>query len=160
MARRVAYWAADFGVLLGVWLLLVMTTEPAELAAGAGAAALAALGMELAREQQHPQFAPRLRDLTQFYRIPASVAEDTVALLVKLPKRPEGFFRLLPFYFGGDSAADGGRRALAIIYATIPPNTLVIGIERQRNRMLVHYVAEAKVPESIRRLGAAPGEHR
>jgi multisubunit Na+/H+ antiporter MnhE subunit len=158
MPERARYWAANFAVLLGVWFLFVMKAEVSELAAGAAAAALAALWMEAAREQQHPRFAPQFRDLAQFYRIPASAVADAVALAVLLPKRPEGFFRLLPFRSGDDSAESAGRRALAVIYATIPPNTLVIGIDRRHNRMLAHYVKEAGIPESIRELGAGPEE--
>jgi hypothetical protein len=60
----------------------------------------------------------------------------------------------VPFDSGGDDPESAARRALAIMYTTIPPNFVVVGIDRKKNLMLVHQVSPTPTPLIAKRLGA------
>ena len=59
-AQRIAFWLGWWAVAYALWVLAVFKTEPAELIAGAVAAALAATGAELVRSRGYAPFAPDL----------------------------------------------------------------------------------------------------
>ena len=68
MARRVGFWIAWYVLLLLLWLAFVDTFNPAEMALGLVAAAIAATAAEVVRSQELVRFRmdPRwLRDLPQ-----------------------------------------------------------------------------------------------
>jgi hypothetical protein len=69
-------------------------------------------------------------------------------------KEPGSVLRSVPFDAGGETAQAAARRALALTLTTIPPNFIVIGIDKDDESMLVHQVQESGVPEVTKRLGA------
>src|SRR6185312_389145 len=59
--------------------------------------------------------------------------------LVLAERRPaRGRVRAIPFRHGGDSPDGVGRRALAEGLGSFAPNTIVIGVDDERNLLLVH----------------------
>jgi hypothetical protein len=73
-------------------------------------------------------------------RIPidfAVVTREAFAQLVQ-PRRARGRLRALRFDAGGDGPRDNARRALAEGFGSVAPNTIVVGIDRDRNHILVH----------------------
>jgi multisubunit Na+/H+ antiporter MnhE subunit len=165
MLKRALYWLLQWIVLFVLWLWFVDSTAPHELLAGAIAAALGAVGSELARTEARPRFGPHVRWLLQAWRVPGYVLLGCWVLLMKLGRRTfagdrtAGLFELVPFDAGGDDPPAVARRALAIIFTTLPPNFLIVGIDRQRNLMLFHQVKKDPVPEVTRLLGAKVKEN-
>ncbi|MBV8205687.1 MAG: hypothetical protein JO041_02760, partial [Acidobacteria bacterium] len=78
------------------------------------------------------------------------------ALAKRLMGRPsEAQFKALRFDAGQDDDESEARRALAITYFTMPPNFVVLGIDRKRQLMLIHQVEPTGVPIIAKRLGAS-----
>src|SRR5438270_64283 len=74
-------------------------------------------------------------------RVPADVALVSLEIVAQAvrPGRPRGTLRALPFAFGGpESSRDVGRRALAEGLGSLAPNTIVIGIDPERDLLLAH----------------------
>lgn len=144
--------------LFVLWMALIDTREPAQVYAGLIVAAIATLGSELVRRQGIARTRVRARWLLRLYRPLLSVPRDlgrlTVAALAALRPGAQpvaGRFRTLPF-----KAASGpegrGREALAELAGSFSPNTLVVGLDRERGVLLVHQlVPEERDREKARR---------
>jgi multisubunit Na+/H+ antiporter MnhE subunit len=137
-------WLAWWVLLLGLWVAVDDSVGLAELGAGAAAAALAALLTEVALHQAGTQLAVRLRWLTAAWRLPGQVLGDTVLVFRALARQlahgepPASGFRELPVRAGGQTGEDVTRRVLLIGANSLAPNTVVLGIEADRDVMVVH----------------------
>src|SRR4051794_29252185 len=138
-------------------MALVDTREPPQVYAGLAVAALAALGSELVRRQGIAGTRVRARWLLRLYRpllsVPRDLARLTATALAALRPgaRPAaGRFRALAFDAG--SGAEGrGREALAELAGSFSPNTIVVGLDRDRGALLVHQlVPEERDPQGAR----------
>jgi len=128
-----------------LWLLLTGSADPQEVLVGMGISTLAATSAELVRARVATGFRPRLRWFAAAWRIPIRVVTDTAAVFAALlrhvtgRKRVRGRFHAVPFVYGeAEDPRAGARRALAIVGVSMMPNTLVIGIDADRDVMLVH----------------------
>ena len=127
-----------------LYLLLIDITDIPELIVGAGAAVLAATGLELAREQGIVGESIRAGWLKRIYRpllnVPRDIAIVSLMALIAVvrPKRARGRFRAIPFEEGGDDQQRAGRHALAEAAGSLAPNTFVIGIDSERGMLLAH----------------------
>lgn len=156
MLRRGIYWFINGAALFALWFLFTGSLDGSEVLAGAGAAALAAFGVETVRGQEHPRFLPHAHWVLRFYRLPAQILMDSWRLLRHLPRaRSEpGFFRMVRFNAGGEDKRAIARRSLAILYTTLPANSLVVGIDRKGRYILYHVVEPAPPPAILRELEA------
>ena len=159
--KAIEFSSIEFLFLLGLWMLLVSSTQLAEFSAGIGAAALGAVGDGLVKSKHFAKFRPRLKWLWLFAWEPWYVLTGSAAIFRALARRlagkkSEAQFRIVPFRAGGDDRESAARRALAITTISISPETIVIGVDRERNFMLLHQIAPAATPEIARRLGAQP----
>jgi len=142
--RRAAAWIVTWVVLGGVYLLLVDLVNLPELITGAVVAAVAATASELVRAQRDNPLRPPAAGLWRAWRpiarAPRDLALVTGAILRQLAdRRPErGRVRAIPFRHGGADPAGIGRRALAEGLGSFAPNTIVIGVDDERNLLLVH----------------------
>ena len=143
-ARLAGSWAAWWAVLMAFWIVLDYSVRTGELLAGAGAAALGATLAVLACHQARVTLAFRARWLLPALRLPGQVARDTVIVFAALARRlargeePASGFRELPVRAGGDGPAEFSRRVLAVGGYSLAPNTFVLGIDKDRQAMLVH----------------------
>lgn len=158
--RRAASLLAGFIGAGSFYLLLIDITDLPELYAGAGAAALAALLFEACREQGFAEVAIRPRMLARAWRAPAKVPGDiwqvSIVAVQQLlsPARRRGGLRAFRFEHGGrEGACDAGRRALAESLGSFAPNTVVIGIDPERNLILAHQLRRSGGVEEIDVLG-------
>ncbi len=152
--RFLAWWFAWLfaGAL---YLLLIDTTDLPELIVGAGAAAIAATGFELAREQRVAGgMSARLRWLGRLYRPLRSVPSDVLALtwlaarqLIR-PREVNGEFRWVPFQTHVQKH-ETGRRALAESFGSFAPNTIIIGVDAERELLLGHQLRRRGGDEAI-----------
>jgi multisubunit Na+/H+ antiporter MnhE subunit len=157
--KPVLSWLITFGLLLGLWFLYTCTLNPSELLVGAGASALASTGVAVVEGRRFAQFSPRPQWFRLFLRMPAEVIRDTgliwrAGVSALLGHMPEPQMQAIPFEAGGEDQRDSARRALATLLVTIPPNTIVVGIDRHENLALVHFLLPSRVPEVLKSLGA------
>jgi hypothetical protein len=159
LARRGVAWAAGWVVSAALYLLLIDITDLPELIVGAGAAVLGATGFELARERDLSGVSTRLWWLTRLHRALVRAPVDivmvsTVALrqLVR-PRATVGRFRAVPFVCGDDAALESGRRALAESFGSFAPNTIIIGVDPDRELLLGHQLRVSGGDEAIDVLG-------
>ncbi len=144
MSRRAAIWLVWWVLLMSFWVILDDSIALDELLAGAGAAALGAFLAELVGYQAATRFRPRVEWLLPALRLPGQVARDTVIVFAALGRRllrgeqPPSGFREIPVPFGGRSDEGVTRRVLLVGGRSVAPNTFVLGIDPERNVMIVH----------------------
>lgn len=152
---------ALLGLLLGAafYLLLIDTVSLPELYAGAGAALLAGIAFEVSREQGFAEasFSPTwfARVWRLGWQVPVAivlVCREAIFQLVR-PRRSRGGFRAISFRAGAEGSRDVGRRALAEALGSLAPNTIVIGIDPDRNLLLVHQLGRKSSRDQIDVLG-------
>jgi multisubunit Na+/H+ antiporter MnhE subunit len=122
------------------WLALVGTLDPLELAAGAIAAAIAATAGQVVRAKSDLPRAASAADLLPhawraFARVPREFAYVAAALARR--GRPHGAFRTIELEAGGDWRIRG-RRGIAALIVSLPPNTFVVEVDAERGTALVH----------------------
>jgi hypothetical protein len=89
----------------------------------------------------------RVRWLVPALRLPGEVARDTVIVYRALWRRlvrgeqPPSAFLELPVRFGDDSPEGVTRRTLLVGGASVAPNTFVLGLDAERDVMVVHRLA-------------------
>lgn len=164
-ARRLAAWSAGWVFAIALYLLLIDTTDLPELIVAVGAAAIAATGFELAREQQTVGgLRARLRWLGRIHRpllkAPSDVAFVSLLAFRQLarPRRVNGAFRSVPFRSGeGDDAHETGRRALAESLGSFAPNTIIVGVDAERELLLGHQLRQSGGDDAIDVMGLGSG---
>lgn len=139
-----------------LYLLLIDITDLPELIVGAVAAVLAAIGTELAREQEVAGESVRVRWLARVHRpllkVPGDILFVSLEALRALLRRqgPVGVFRVAPFASGEpEDPRESGRRALAEALGSFAPNTIVVGIDRDRDLILAHQLHRTGGREAI-----------
>lgn len=138
------------GFMLGVvlaaafYMVLIDTVDLPEVYAAIGAVLLAGAGYEAARRQGvaegrvSPGWVARgWRVILSIPRQIAWVSWQAFAQLVA-PRETRGTLRAVSFRAGGEGSSDVGRRALAEGLGSLAPNTIVIGIDGERDLLLVH----------------------
>jgi hypothetical protein len=159
--RRAVVWL--FGWLLagGLYLLLIDTTDTPELLVGAGITILAATAFSLARERYLAAETVRLAWLARIFRPVAQVPSDIVVVVgaaleqLRHPRDIQGVFRAVAFPCGDDDGRDIGRRALAESLGSFAPNTIIIGVDSERELLLGHQLRRRGGTEAIDILGLA-----
>src|SRR5580704_15179000 len=141
---RTGTWLVWWVLLMSLWVMLDDSLATDELLAGAGAAAIAALVAELAGHQAATRFRLRFEWLVPALRLPGQVARDMVIVYAALGRcllrgeQPPSAFLELPARFGDDSPEGATRRTLLIGGTSVAPNTFALGIDKDRDVMVVH----------------------
>jgi multisubunit Na+/H+ antiporter MnhE subunit len=141
--RRVIPTLLGLTVTAGFYLLLIDTTDSPELYAGAGVVLLAMIAFELSRKQGLTEASTPLRWVLRGWRavarVPVHIAlvcrEAVAQLIAREPVRGE--LRAVRFK-GGHGSRDVGRQALAEMIGSLAPNTIVLGVDADRELLLVH----------------------
>ena len=145
-------WLGWWIVAGAVWLGLTDTERFPELMAGAGAAAIAATGATVVRQQRRGVLRPRAIWLARIARPLANVPRDLALLAAVLFRRlvlrrdVRGRFVAVPFTAGGESARDGTRRALAEGAGSLSPNSYVVAVDGERDLLVAHQLAPTADP--------------
>jgi hypothetical protein len=150
---RVGFWLTSWVLLWGLYMLLVFKTERAEFVAGAICAAIGATGAELVRIHASVRFSPGRGWWRGVVRLPREVLIETwllVGVLWRVIVRREdvrGRFITLPFTgVRGSSTEAVSRRALAKWVGSVAPNTMVVGFDERRQRILLHQLVVTDEP--------------
>jgi multisubunit Na+/H+ antiporter MnhE subunit len=144
IARRVGSWLVWWVLMMSFWVMLDDSVNTDELLAGAGAAAVAAFLAELVTYQAGVVFRMRIQWLVPALRLPGQVIQDTVTVYVALWRRlvhgeqPPSAFVERPARYGDDSPEGLTRRVLLIGGQSLAPNSFALGIDSDRDVMVVH----------------------
>jgi multisubunit Na+/H+ antiporter MnhE subunit len=144
LARRVGAWLTWWVLLMSFWVVLDDSIALDELLAGAGAAALGAFLAEFAARQAGARPRMRIEWAARALRLPADIARDTVIVFAALWRRlargqqPDSGFREVPVRYGDDTAEGQTRRVLLIGGRSIAPNSFALGIDADRDVMIIH----------------------
>jgi multisubunit Na+/H+ antiporter MnhE subunit len=150
VARRVGSWLVWWTLLMSFWVVVDNSIATDELLAGAGAATLGAFLAELVTYQAGARFRARIEWLVPALRLPGQVARDTVIVFLALWRRlargqdPPSGFRELPARYGDETAEGKTRRALYLTGQSVAPNTFALGIDKDRDVMIVHQLVVNK----------------
>ena len=134
------------GAVLGAafYMVLIDTVDLPEVYAAIGAVALSAAGYEAARRQgiAEARVSPGwvARGGRVIVDIPRQIVWVSWQALAQVagPRQRRGTLRAVAFRAGGAGSSDVGRRALAEGLGSLAPNTIVIGIDDERDLLLVH----------------------
>jgi len=145
---RVGSWLIWWVLMISFWVMLDDSLATDELLAGAGAAAIAASLAEVITYQAASRFQMRMKWLVPALRLPGEVAGDMVIIYRALWRRlahggqPPSGFAELPVRFGDDTPEGLTRRTLLIGGASLAPNTFVLGLDPERDVMVVHRLVD------------------
>jgi multisubunit Na+/H+ antiporter MnhE subunit len=149
-ARRAGAWLVWWVLMMSFWVMLDDSISTDELLAGAGAAALAALVAELVSYQAASRFQMRIEWLVPALALPGQVVRDMVTVYAALWRRlargeqPASAFAEVPARYGDDSPQGITRRTLLIGGTSVAPNTFALGIDKDRDVMVVHRLVAKK----------------
>ncbi len=155
IGRRVVAWSLGWLFAAAFYLLLIDITDLPELIVGAGAAVLAASGLELAREQgvigESIRLGWLLRVRRALVKVPIDIVVVSMAALRAIVDRGgvRGGFRSVPFACGQEQELETGRRALAEAIGSLAPNTFVVGIDTERELILAHQLRPTSDRQAI-----------
>lgn len=138
-------------VLFGLWLVLVGTVAGLELIAGAVAALIGASAVELVRAKGL-LLPVKPRWLGLLARPLLQVVPDFGYVLLALfqtivrGRAPGGAYLAVDLSGAGGDQRSPGWRALAAAAGSIAPNSVVVDVDRERRRMLVHKLVPERGP--------------
>lgn len=160
VGARLLFGAVGFLLAGSFYMLLIDITDLPELYAGAAVVVVSALVFEAAREQGVAEAGLQPSQLLRLWRplarIPGDVVLVSLAALQQAlsPRGQRGVLRAFPFKHGRrGNARDAGRRALAEAAGSLPPNTIVIGIDPERNLIIGHQLWRRGGAEGVDVLG-------
>ena len=151
----------DLPVAFVLWLLFVGTFASHELLIGLVAIALAAAGRVVIEIHYPLRFSPTVSELLSFWRLAWYLLSGTAEIMIVAAKdllgiKPaESLVRVADFRAGTEeNPNDTARRVLAVIYTTIAPNFIVLGINPSDQKMLFHQIERSGIPKMTQSLGA------
>jgi hypothetical protein len=161
MRPRRMVWVLLLGTLIGggFYLLLIDTASLPELYVLAGVAVGCALAFVLAREQRVVESRIDPRWLINSWRVLLKIPLDIGILcweaLAQLiaPRQTRGTFRAAPFRATAETPTDTGRRALCEWAGSVSPNSFVVGVDAERDLVLVHQLRRQGDPGQLDPLG-------
>jgi multisubunit Na+/H+ antiporter MnhE subunit len=135
--------AGWWAVLFGLWLALANRATASEVVAGLVAAAIGA-GAAVRVRRQRPVVARAgaaqlLRIAGPLAGVPRDLWRLGRALAQGLRGRPPaGRLQEVPFAAGGDDPRAAAHRVLAVAAGSLAPNTIVVDVDAERGRLVVH----------------------
>jgi Multisubunit Na+/H+ antiporter, MnhE subunit len=149
----------EYGYLVLLWMLFVSNPSRGEFYAGAAVALAGTIADWVVKRQEFAKFRPRLAQLALVLWEPWYALTGTAAILKALARKllgkpSEARFRAVAIDAGGDDAESHARRALLVAYITLTPMSIVVGIDCDQKKMLVHEISPTPTPRIAKKLGA------
>jgi multisubunit Na+/H+ antiporter MnhE subunit len=143
------------------WIIFVGTFAFHELLLGVIATLVATLGFFLINRRYPAKFSSTLQDVLYLRYVPWYLVSDTWKIIAVAGKDLLGIksagslFRTVQFDAGTeDDTSAAARRVLAVVYTTMTPGTVVLGINVSDQKMLLHELLRSPLPKMTRDLGA------
>jgi multisubunit Na+/H+ antiporter MnhE subunit len=148
----------EWAFLLALWMCFVSQIRKDELLVGVAAAAIGVVADAVVKAEGFAKFSPKASWLALIAWEPWYALDGTWATLKAIARNLAGLksqaqFKVASFDAGCDDAQSAAKRALAVTYMTIPPNFIVVGIDRQHKQVLIHQVEPTPNPLIAQRLG-------
>jgi hypothetical protein len=105
---------------------------------------------------------PTFREVVQAWRLPWDELRGMLVVLRALGRQlftrqgAPSLLRAVPFDVGDDDAHSAARRTLAVLYPTLTPDVIVLGVAHKQALLLYHLVSPQPVPAMVTHLGAHP----
>lgn len=140
-----------------LWLVFVYQISASELTAGGIASALTVVAGLVTCRAVPARFRPRLHWVAQAWRLPGPITSDLWLLLKHLlremaGKKSRSSFELTDFKAGGEDSPAAAQRALAVLYVSLTPNSVVLDVDREKGQMLLHQAEPTAAPQMLRKL--------
>jgi multisubunit Na+/H+ antiporter MnhE subunit len=142
---RLVTWLTWWALMMSLWVAVDDSFESDELIGGAIVAAVPALAAEVVTHQAQVRFKLRAAWLPRALRLPGQVVHDTVVVFGALAKSlftkappPSGSFVAEPVSYGDDTPLGVTRRVLLTGARSLAPNEFVLGMDSERDVMVVH----------------------
>jgi hypothetical protein len=151
-------WSIAWVFSAALYWLLIDTRQVPELIAGVVTATIAATGAELARAQGIVGESIRARWLLRIHRPLLKLPSDVLAVsavairqLLHVRRRPAqvGRFRAFAFRCAEEQRLESGRHAMAESFGSFAPNTIIVGVDPERQMILGHQLAPEGGREAI-----------
>jgi multisubunit Na+/H+ antiporter MnhE subunit len=153
--RGASVWLATWLAAAAFWMVLIDSVRLSEMLAGAVVAALAATGVALVRRQRVADQAIRPRYVLGVWRVLLGVVPDVgrltrAAFAQVVQRRPvRGEIVALPFPHTGGDPDTRARRAIAVGLGSVAPNSIIVGVDRDAGRLLVHQLEPTRDPDDL-----------
>jgi multisubunit Na+/H+ antiporter MnhE subunit len=150
--------------LAGGWILLVAGMKPHELIVGAVSVGAAAFFLYQVKRSETLEVRFQVADVATGWRVPWYLAVDvwviTRVLVSDLLRigRAESHYRVWSFKTSKENPVQAARRVLATVYTSATPNSIVVGIDYDQQRILIHQMERSGLTAMQRALGAKPFE--
>ena len=149
-------------LMAGEWVLLVAGVKRNEMIVGLFSVMPAAAFLCLVLRTQKMELNFQVRDVCSLWRVPWYILTNTFTLIDVLGKELLGmqgagsYYRVSGFKTSKTDPTLVARRVLATAYTTVSPNSIVIGIDYEQSRLLLHQVKRDEVSTMTKRLGGQP----
>ena len=145
---------------MGFWILLVGGTRRDEMVVGACVLLFSAAFASLIWRMETIDVDFPLKDVFLGWRTPWYILigiYNILCILVRdlLGRRAQSLYLVSGFKTAKSDPRLVARRVLATFYTTLTPDSIVIGIDFQQSRMLVHQLERSGIPRMTQLLGGA-----
>ncbi|MGH9098688.1 MAG: Na+/H+ antiporter subunit E [Acidimicrobiales bacterium] len=144
IAARIGSFVIWWVILMALWVWIDDSIALPELLVGAAAAAASALLAELVQYQAAAHMRVRFEWLARALPIPLYVARDLGLVFWALYRKvlagedPPSALQEIAVRSGGERASTVTRRVLLVMGTSVAPNTFALGIDEERDVMIVH----------------------
>lgn len=150
--------AVEWVLLLALWMAFVSQWSKAEFLFGILFATVGTIADAVVKEEGLAKFHPKASWVALIFWEPWYVLKGTYvtfkALLQEVAGRhPDSKFETAGYDTAGTDARSDAKRALAIAYLTIPPNSIIVGIDRDKKQILIHHIIPSPPSIMARKLG-------
>lgn len=158
LSKAIVGSAIEWFFLLVLWMAFVSNPKQDELLVGLAVAAIGALADAHVKREKFFKFEPEPNWVLSGLMLPWYAAKGCgltlkAFFLYLFGWRPETGFQVSRFDATGDDSRAAAKRALAEAYLTIPPNSIVIGIDKERGQMLTHNILPSPPNKLDKKLG-------
>jgi multisubunit Na+/H+ antiporter MnhE subunit len=156
--------ATTVAILAGGWILLVAGLKPHELIVGAVSVGAATLFLYEVKQSDTLDLRFRIADVATGWRVPGYLILDlwviTKVLVLDFLRieRAESHYRVWRFKTSKEDPVQAARRVLATVYTSVTPNSIVVGVDYDQQRILIHQMQPSALTAMQRELGAKPFE--
>jgi multisubunit Na+/H+ antiporter MnhE subunit len=150
-------------VLWASWLVLSDNTGWREMAVGAIASVATTVSVARFISVADVHFRIRGQYLKEAIHLPVLQAKGLWTLLAAMARQVGGAgvrsgVVAVRFRAGGDDPTSRARRAIAITYLNLTPDSVVLGVLKEKGILLFHAIGPERIPPFMERMGAEPGQ--
>jgi hypothetical protein len=151
----------NFLIYFLFWIVFVGTFAMHELLIGVLASLLTVTGLLVVEMHYPSRFSPTLAEILTLWRIPWYVLSDTAEIVLVAGKelfgikKARSLFRVAEFDAGSlEDPHDTARRVLAVVYTTMTPKFIILGVNCSDQKLLFHQIERSSLPKILKDLGA------